>query len=61
MKWKWNEMTLLPLRGPNLFICALVMVFESRFSAGKIQQISIIFGILNKKLLNFKEMLFIFL
>ena len=61
MKWKWNEMTLLPLGGPNLFLCALVMVFESRFSAGKIQQISMIFGILNKKLSNFKEMLFIFL
>ena len=54
-------MTLLPLGGPNLFICALVMVFESRFSAGKIQPISMIFSIVNKELSNFKEMLFIFL
>ena len=31
MKWKWNEMTLLPLGGPNLFLCALVMVLNRVF------------------------------
>ena len=36
-------------------------VFESRFSAGMIQRISMIFGILNKEWLNFKKILFIFL
>ena len=36
-------------------------VFESRFSAGMILLISMIFGILNKEWSNFKKMLFIFL
>ena len=36
-------------------------VFESRFSAEMILQISIIFGILNKEWSNVKKLLFIFL
>ena len=36
-------------------------VFESRFSAGTIQPISMIFGILNKECWNFKKMFFYFI
>ena len=35
-------------------------VFESRFSKGVIQPISMIFGVLNEERSNFKKMLYIF-
>ena len=46
---------------PETIYKSIGYVFESRFSAGMIQPISIIFGILNKEWSNFKKMLFIFL
>ena len=46
---------------PETIYMRIGYVFESRFSAGMIQPISIIFGILNKEWSNFKKMLFIFL
>ena len=42
MKMKWNDV--FSLGGPSLFICALFMFFESRFSAEKIQPFFMIFG-----------------
>ena len=59
MKMKWNDVT--AFRWPEPIFMRVGYGFESRFSVGKIEQISMIFGILNKKLSSFKEMLFIFL
>ena len=47
--------------GPNLFYLRVDYVFESCFSIGIVQRISMIFAILNKEWSNFKKMLFIFL
>ena len=49
------------LRWPEPIYMRVGYVFESRFSAGMILLISMIFGILNKEWSNFKKMLFIFL
>ena len=49
------------LRWPEPIYMRVGYVFESRFSAGMIKPISMIFGILYKKCSNFKKMLFIFL
>ena len=50
------------LRWPEPIYMRVGYVFESRFSEGVIQPISMIFGVLNIELWsNFKKMLFIFL
>ena len=49
--------------GAKFFFANLIRVgyvFESRFSKGVIQPISMIFGVLNKEWSNFKKMLYIF-
>ena len=48
-------------RWPGPTYMSVGYVFELRFSAGMIQPISMIFGILSKKWSNFKKMLYIFL
>ena len=50
-----------PLKVAERIYLRVGYVFESRFSTGMIQPISMIFGILNKEWSNFKKMLFIFL
>ena len=49
------------LRWPEPIYRRVCYVLKSRFSAGKIRPISMIFGILNKEWSNFKKLLFIFL
>ena len=46
------------LRWPEPIYMRVGYVFESRFTAGKIQPISMIFGILNKEWPKFKKMFF---
>ena len=48
MKMKWNDVT--AFRWPEPIFMRVGYGFESSFSAEKIQQISMIFGILNKKI-----------
>ena len=55
-----GKATLIDLRWPVPSYMRVGHVFESRFSAGIVSPISIIFGILNKEWSNFKNMLFIF-
>ena len=66
----WRKLCMVPimepkrftlLRWPEPIYMRVGYVFESRFSAGMIKPISMIFGILYKKCSNFKKMLFIFL
>ena len=49
------------LRWPEPIYMRVGYVFESRFSEGVIQPISMIFGVLNKEWPNFEKIVFIFL